>query len=216
MTVVAYLTTPNSDSAPDCAPRRIVSQLPSIEIEVVQFRQTGTGAIPYFWVWGVPQDEFETVLTADPQISGVQQLARPDRGALYKAVWEVDSPMIHCMDDTNNVIMGAHGTADKWRLKIWFEDGTHASAFQECCHAENIPLRIDRLLSLSEVLSKGQIAVSDRQHEAMALAYREGYFDEPRRTTQEELADKLGISSSAVGRRLRRGFRGLIDETLLE
>lgn len=47
------------------------------------------------------------------------------------------------------------------------------------------------------------------------LAYREGYFESPRRINQEELAAELGVSGPAVSYRLRRGVAGLIRHVLL-
>jgi predicted DNA binding protein len=47
-------------------------------------------------------------------------------------------------------------------------------------------------------------------------AYKEGYFEEPRTTSLEELGDILDISPTAVGGRLRRGMAALIETTLSE
>lgn len=216
MAVLAVLSTPNTDGAPDSTPRRIVSKLPGVEIDVVHFERAGNSAIPYIWMRGASAKEFETVLREDPRISEVHRLERTGDGAFYKVVWDVDSPVIQCVAATNGVIMEAHGRAEQWHLKIWFEDGSDASKFQRCCSDQNVPLRVHRLTSLADARSEDGPAVSQRQYEAMVLAYRGGYFEEPRRVSQEDLAAELGISSSAFGRRLRRGFASLIEETLLE
>lgn len=47
------------------------------------------------------------------------------------------------------------------------------------------------------------------------LAYREGYFESPRRINQDELAAELGVSGPAVSYRLQRGVVGLIHHALL-
>ena len=47
------------------------------------------------------------------------------------------------------------------------------------------------------------------------MAYRAGYFEQPRETTQDELGECFGISHRAVPDRLRRGIRNLIAQTLL-
>lgn len=216
MAVLAILSLPNSDETPDSTPRRIVSQLPSLTIEVVEFQQQGNTAIPYVWIRGTTPTEFESVLADDPQISEIQQLEQTDDGALYKTKWEVDDPLIHCIDSTNGVIVQARGTAVEWHFKIWFERHSDASGFQQCCKTQRIPLHVERLTSLADLLSEDRTRVSQQQHEALFLAHKEGYFDNPRQVSQAELGDELGISAPAVGTRLRRGVRNLIEETLYE
>jgi predicted DNA binding protein len=57
-------------------------------------------------------------------------------------------------------------------------------------------------------------ALTEKQREALDLAYTEGYFERPRRTTQAELADELGISKQAVSRRLTRVEENLFGQLL--
>lgn len=216
MAVLAALATPNDDDAPDCAPRRIVSGHSDVELVVVQFEQNGTVGVPYVRMRGAPTTAFESTLSADPKIQRFDRLERTPNGTLYKVSWEVDSPLVRCMAGTSGIIVEARGTAAEWRLQIWFEDRADASAFQQCCTARDVPLRVDRLTSLAGVAAESTRSVSERQREALLVAYREGYFDEPRRVSQRELAAELDISSSAVGGRLRRGLANLLEETLVD
>lgn len=216
MAVVAVLTSPNTDSAPDSAPRRLVSAVPDVVIELLQFEREASTATLCFLMRGVQRADFESVLAADPGFSDHRQLERTDDGAVYRVSWTVDSPIIRCLRGAGGIVLQARGTAEEWRLITWFDGGSAASAFRACCRDRGIPLTVERLTSISEVLADSGPDVSERQREALLLAGRAGYFDEPRQVTQAELADQLGISSSAFGRRLRRGFRNLIQETLLD
>ncbi len=47
-----------------------------------------------------------------------------------------------------------------------------------------------------------------RQQEALRVAMEGGYFDEPKRTSLAQLAVRLGVSKTAMGRLLRRAVRG--------
>lgn len=216
MAVVAVLASPNTDSAPDSAPRRLVSALPDVVIELLQFDREASAATLYFLMRGVARAEFEAAVAADPGFSAYQQLERTDDGAVYRVRWTVDSPVIRCLRAAEGIVLRARGTAEEWRLTTWFDSGSAASAFQACCRDRDIPLEVERLTSISDVLADSDPEISERQREALVLAYRAGYFDEPRQVTQAELADELDISSSALGRRLRRGFRNLIQGTLLD
>ena len=215
MSVLAAISTPNTEDAPDSAPRRIVAELPAIEIDVVHLERKDAAAVAYLWTKGVPTAAFESTLRDDPSISAIARLDGSNRGGFYKVTWLVDSPLVHCVVETNGAVMEARGTAEEWRLKIWFEDGPDASRFQQCCIEREIPFDVRRLTPMADALSDGR-AISPQQREALILAYRNGYFEEPRRVTQTELADRLGITASAFGRRLRRGFSNLVEETLIE
>lgn len=46
--------------------------------------------------------------------------------------------------------------------------------------------------------------LTDRQHEILRTAIREGYYEDPRRTSQREIATVLGIAPSTVSQHLRR------------
>ena len=216
MSVLVVLSTPNSPKAPDSTPRRIVSILPSVSIEVIHFAHGGETATPYVWVKGVSASEFERAIRADPRIADLTRLDAEEDGTLFKVRWHVDSPLIHCVAAADGMVMQAEGIDEEWTLKIWFEDADNASQFQRCCSAQGIPLEIHRLTSFAGVLAGQQEVVSERQREALVLAHERGYFDEPRQSTQDEIATQLDISTAAFGRRLRRGFRNLVEQTVIE
>jgi len=54
-------------------------------------------------------------------------------------------------------------------------------------------------------------ALTDRQLETVRTAYLSGFFDWPRATTGEEIADSLGVSQPTVNRHLRVGERKILD-----
>jgi len=53
--------------------------------------------------------------------------------------------------------------------------------------------------------------LTDRQWEVLRTAYLRGFFEWPRETTGEEVADALGVSQPSVNRHLRVGERKLLD-----
>lgn len=61
----------------------------------------------------------------------------------------------------------------------------------------------------------GKYGITDKQAEALELAFEEGYFDVPRGTTQTELAEMIGISRQAYARRLNRALDSLVDNTFM-
>ncbi|WP_436925046.1 PAS domain S-box protein [Halosimplex amylolyticum] len=53
--------------------------------------------------------------------------------------------------------------------------------------------------------------LTDRQREALALAYHAGYFASPRHSTGEDLADVLGIASPTFYQHVREGTRKILE-----
>ncbi|MFT4922698.1 MAG: RNA polymerase sigma factor (sigma-70 family) [Haloarculaceae archaeon] len=58
--------------------------------------------------------------------------------------------------------------------------------------------------------------LSERQREVLRLAYEQGYYDEPRGTTHEEIASHLDCSPANVGEILRRIENKLVTELFKE
>lgn len=216
MAILARVASPNGLEAPDSTPRRVVAELPDIEIEVVRFEWTAEVAVPYFWVRNVQPGAFRRVMNHDAQITAVTKLEESDEASLFKAKWAVDSPLITSLLEADGKVRRARGTNSEWRLTLWFESRADASTFQQACGARDLPLHVAELLPLADAPREEFRALSDAQRRTLVLAYREGYFAEPRAVTQTELADELGITSSAVSGRLRRGLATLVENHLIE
>lgn len=56
--------------------------------------------------------------------------------------------------------------------------------------------------------------MSKRQHTSLSAAYHAGYFESPRESTAEEVADSLGVSGPTFHKHLRRAERILLQEVL--
>jgi|GEM_PF-609994 len=56
--------------------------------------------------------------------------------------------------------------------------------------------------------------LSKRQREVLLLAYKSGYFDNPRKVTLRDLADMLGLSVSTVKEHLRKAQRKILEEAI--
>ena len=76
-----------------------------------------------------------------------------------------------------------------------------------------------KVLSLTDAKFSPNSPISrltEKQQEAISLAFRLGYFDTPRKVSADELAAKLGLSSSTLAVHLRRAERRLLAEMLNE
>ncbi|ADJ15637.1 bacterio-opsin activator domain-containing protein [Halalkalicoccus jeotgali] len=70
----------------------------------------------------------------------------------------------------------------------------------------------EREASTLEGFEQGAIErLTDRQHAALRAAYFGGYFDWPRGSTAEEVADAMGVSSPTLHNHLRKGQREILE-----
>jgi len=99
-----------------------------------------------------------------------------------------------------------------WRQSGWFADREAFSEFSSFWQ-ENAGFHLQRLTLDGESEPPGD-GLTDRQREAMRIAYEIGYFDIPRRASLEDVAAELDISPSSVSERLRRAQTQLIEETV--
>ncbi|GAA0681617.1 helix-turn-helix domain-containing protein [Natronoarchaeum mannanilyticum] len=57
--------------------------------------------------------------------------------------------------------------------------------------------------------------LTDRQREVLRTAHSLGYYDVPRRTSTEDLAEELNLEPSTVSEHLQRAERNLVDDVLV-
>lgn len=99
-----------------------------------------------------------------------------------------------------------------WRQTGWFADHEAFNKFSSFWQ-RNAGFQLVRLTRDGEPEPPGD-GLTDRQHEALRIAYERGYFDIPRQTSLEEVATELDISPSSVTERLRRAQTQIIEETV--
>jgi hypothetical protein len=99
-----------------------------------------------------------------------------------------------------------------WRQTGWFADRDAFSKFSSFWQ-QNAGFQLHRLNRDGESEPPGD-GLTDRQHEALRIAYERGYFDIPRQVSLEDVAKELDITPSSVSERLRRAQTQLIEETV--
>lgn len=140
-----------------------------------------------------------------------------DSGALVELVVSGDCPLLLLTD------YGA--TVEEATI----EDG-EARILAECAYDTDLRALVDRLTeafpdtrlvgkqaaerdaNTVEGFKRGAIdRLTDRQRAALRAAYFGGYFDWPRGSTAEEVADAMGVSSPTLHSHLRKGQRELLE-----
>lgn len=210
MSYVAEFTIP-----PEAFPfGKTLVEMPDVEIRVDQIIPTDESALPFFWVHGCEPDEFMAYAEEEPEVEDTQLLEQVEHVALFRAEWRPNAEVIEGLKDIDLTIVEAIGTTDHWRFEVRTESQDTFTAFRETFEAQGIPITLERLYSLDELLEGNYRSLSPKQRETLLTAQQRGYFKKPRQINQDELAEQFDISRRAVSERLRRGINNLISETL--
>jgi DNA-binding CsgD family transcriptional regulator len=93
-------------------------------------------------------------------------------------------------------------------------DNRQVKEFLEFMEGIGIHYRIISLMDAKFSPNSPVSSLTDKQREALILAFTLGYFDTPRKISSEQLAEKLGIVHSTLAVHLRRAERRLLSEIL--
>lgn len=210
MAIVAEFTIP-----PEAIPGgKTLTDMPEVRIELERIVPAHESALPFFWMFGADSDEFLAEFRTEPNIEEIDVLADIERAALFRATWTPDDAVIRGIRRLRATIMEATGTAEQWRFQVRADDRERLLDFQRIFRDQDIPVQLERIYDLSEVLDTDR-PLTDEQRETLRVAYERGYFDRPRRVTQAELGEHFGVSSQAIATRLQRGTRNLVQKMLV-
>lgn len=175
---------------------------------------TGDPQLLFFSAFSDDDAAVEASMASDPTVSDPTRVASFENRTIYRVALETD---LAVLPDWG----GEHGlfvftvTSDEqgWVARVYLPDRDALTAFRARCRDRGISFRVTQLYDTS-VSDSGTFHLTDQQHEILMMAYYGGYFDIPRRMTQDDLAEQLGISDSAVSQRLRRAIAELIAATI--
>ena len=188
-----------------------------------------TGLVPgengsllaFVWLEGAsPEDVFGRAREADA-IDSARLIRSGDDGALLEFVLTGGSPALTLVECGGSL---TELTATAGR-------GTLTAEFVPDVDVREVVESVESAFPDSEMVTKREVersvqtdtefrqtledTLTDKQRSALRAAYHSGYFDWPRGSTAEELAESLGVSSPTFHSHLRRAQRKLLS-TFLE
>ncbi|ELZ79240.1 DNA binding domain-containing protein [Haloferax gibbonsii ATCC 33959] len=187
-----------------------------VHIELERVVPTGGEVMPFFWAQGTDFEAFEHAVRHDRLVDDLTAVARVADRVLYKVNWgETTSSLTRILTDSEATILEAHGN-DPWMFRLRFNDHAALTDFHNLCQEEDIEFHVERIYTLAEgEPGVYNFDITDGQQEALVTAVSEGYFEVPRQTTLNEVADQLGISPQAASERVRRGADTVLRKVLL-
>ena len=211
MSIVAEFVIP-ADAVPG---GKTLEAFPDANIQLERIVPTSETALPFFWVFGAEAEAFLNRFKREPEIDDAQILTEVDYGALFKATWAPEARIVDGIKTLRATIIEAYGAEGKWTFKVRARDRRRLATFQQIFSDEGIPVELRRIYDYSEMVATDR-PLTPEQRETLRVAYEEGYFEQPRGITQEELGERFGISGRAVSNRLRRGTSNLIASSILD
>ncbi|SDW62462.1 PAS domain S-box-containing protein [Haloarcula vallismortis] len=201
----------------DCADIPFVSAANAYgcRLEVIESVETEPTHLVYISVHGGPPDAVSAHLCSHADILGSRVVRSDDAsGVIELQVTETIQSLLLDVGARCQTIVADAGTlsitveaspdADTRAIQDAVSDrmpGITLKAKQERAQTGDIP----------DVESDPRKHLTERQEEVLRTAFLTGYYDWPRDTNAEQLADRLGIASPTLHQHLRRAQRNLID-----
>jgi predicted DNA binding protein len=161
---------------------------------------------------------FEDALDADHTVGESLLVAEASDTRIYRLRHTSDTELISpVVIEMGGLMLETESTDRGWSVRMQFPDRETLGSLWEYCADADIDFTLENVYSLDEFsMDADGAGLTDAQRDALVTAYRLGYFEEPRDTSLQELADELDISPTAVGGRIRRGVARLVERTLVE
>lgn len=165
-------------------------------------------------------DDFEAldaVLSDDPTVANPTVLTETGGRRLYRydlAGDGTESSIMPVVVEVGGVHQEVTASDEGWRNRTRYPDREAFQRVYRFCREKDVDFAFHRLYEESPMAGTEGHGLSDLQRETLVEAVNCGYLDVPRRSSLEELADRLGIAESSASERFRRGVRNLIERTL--
>lgn len=193
----------------------VFENLPGVTVELERLIPHETLIIPYFWVRGAETEDIEAAFEPHAGVTNIRQIDSVEDEYLMRAEWEPEYfGILSALAEANVVVLSGIGTKDEWRFEVRGENQEAIAEFREYCQGNDIPIAITAVHAMLPIQGEGY-ELTETQREALILAYERGYFDTPRESSLDEIANELGITQQSLSSRLRRGHRRLIGATLV-
>ncbi|OYR42952.1 DNA-binding protein [Halorubrum sp. Ib24] len=191
-------------------------RLDGADIEVVTQGTTdpGSSEFPFLVEYG-DRDGLERALESDPTVGEYELIEWSDGTGVYYIEHTSETELIStAVSDANGFLIHTESERNGWLVRLLLPDRAALSDVWDHATENGMQLDIVEIHDNETTDSGPSYGLTDEQRQTLLIAYENGYFVEPREMSLDELADELGLSSTAVSGRLRRGMRNLVAATI--
>ncbi|WP_227380431.1 helix-turn-helix domain-containing protein [Haladaptatus halobius] len=188
-----------------------------LHIEFERIVPVGEDVVPIFWVWNSGLEAFEQRVRDDTNVQQLVAIDQVEDRRLYLLNWDIpDGTFFEGLTTAEGIIRNAHGYGDEdWEFELLFPSHDHLTQFHNVSRNNGIEYTLGKMQSLSDA-GATQLAnvVTEKQREALVLAFQRGYFMTPRQVTLSELAAELDITQQSLSDRIRHGIEAIVEDAL--
>lgn len=192
--------------------------LDSVEIRVITQGNTNPGATDFpFLIEYNDRAELERMLEDDATVKEYELVDWTDRTGIYYIEHTPETKLISTVvTDVNGFLVHTETRGSGWLVRLLLPSREALNTVWTYANENDITIAIIEIYGNDDAGGETSYGLTDEQKTALKIAYEEGYFREPRDISLNEVADEIGLSSTAMSGRLRRGMRNLIAATLAE
>lgn len=197
--------------------RDALAHAPETTASYEEMYRTDDGIVFLFWVAGDDLTAFEEGLAIDPTVTDSAELSESDTRRLYRVTLTERGESVATFPSWGALeisLLEARGTYDGWDFRSRMPNRDTLRRFRETCEEKNVRFRLSSVYEADRTATETEARVTSAQREALITARELGYYEIPRRSSLNDVADHLDVSSQAVSTRLRRGTSTLVDATL--
>lgn len=205
-------------SHPDLALAQTIEAVPeaTVTVSYPTVGETGTSWL-LFAVESDQFDAFDEALAADSTVDDPMVIVGDATRRIYRVRLVTSMLLSSVTAEIGLHVLELRSQRGTWLVKIQAADREALVAFREYCTEAGLSFETERLYTIGggvAIDSLDAVGLTDKQRETLVAAYEAGYFSTPRRISLEELAETLGVSSTAASKRLRGGLATLVGAML--
>ncbi len=180
------------------------------EMELLPVVPVEKGHLPYLWVDAEDPATFEAAVRSDDRTTELDHVGDDGERRLYRIEWEREvDEFLTAVFDHRLIVERGYTVRSSWCFEFRAPDTEAFARFHRLCGERGVGIDVRQVRSRAGE-STNRDALTEKQREALGLAFESGYFSVPRGTTLTDLAERLDISRQAFSRRLRRGTHNLL------
>ena len=197
---------------------RVIRSVPEASIRVVPDASTDPNHDTHHFRFSAPDfDEIEAVMTADHTVSEFRMTSETMTGRIYAIEYTSQVVLVSpTVVEVEGLVVTSRSHEGGWKLRLQLGGYDALSKLRDYIEDHEFQYDIAEIRQTSESDLRSDDDPTQAQLEALVCAYRNGYFDDPREASLEDLAAILDISQAAVSGRLKRGCERIVRKTLIE
>ena len=190
--------------------------VPDASFECEGVVETGEQTVmPLLWAYSNDKASLERAFADDPSVETASLVEAFEGKFLYRMEWATETHFVlDVLTNSQATMLKASGGGSTWTLQVLYPTRESLSTTHQFCQDRELKLTVRSIRELDGE-QVGQLGLTAKQRETLLTAHERGYFEVPRKTDLDTLAEELGISHQALSERIRRANKTLIQTVLV-